>query len=220
MNQYEQLTTTVKIRKHTMYRFFKRIFDIIVTIPFLLVFIVAYIVLFPTYCIGEMKGPILFKQQRLGRNGKLFYIYKFRTMVVNAEQVLKQSEELYAQYVQNNFKLNPTQDPRMTKLGRFLRASSIDELPQLLNILKGEMSFVGPRPIVESELEFYGHRSSELLQVKPGLTGYWQVSGRSTVHYPKRAELELYYVANCSLRLDLMIVLKTVKVVFTKNGAY
>jgi exopolysaccharide production protein ExoY len=220
MNQYEQLTTTVKARKHTVYRFFKRLFDIVLTIPLLLLFIVAYIVLFPFYCIGEMKGPVLFKQQRLGRNGKLFYIYKFRTMVVNAEKILEQSEELYAQYVQNNYKLNPTQDPRTTKLGRFLRASSIDELPQLLNILKGEMSFVGPRPIVETELEFYGYRSSDLLQVKPGLTGYWQVSGRSTVHYPKRADLELYYVENCSFRLDLLIILKTVKVVFTKNGAY
>ena len=220
MNQYNQLTTTGKIRKYSIYSFFKRMFDIIVTIPCLLLFILAYIVLFPFYCIGEMKGPVLFKQQRLGRNGKLFYIYKFRTMVVNAEQLLEQSEELYAQYVQNNFKLDPKQDPRTTRLGCFLRASSIDELPQLLNILKGEMSFVGPRPIVETELEFYGHQKEELLQVKPGLTGYWQVSGRSTVHYPKRAELELYYVANCSFRLDLMIMLKTVKVVFTKNGAY
>jgi exopolysaccharide production protein ExoY len=220
MNRYEQLTTTVKVRKHTMYSLFKRMFDIVVTIPLLLVLILAYLVLLPFYCIGEMKGPVLFKQQRLGRDGKLFYIYKFRTMVVNAEQLLQQSEELYAQYVQNNFKLEPEQDPRTTKLGRFLRASSIDELPQLFNIFKGEMSFVGPRPIVESELEFYGHRKVDLLQVKPGLTGYWQVSGRSTVHYPKRAELELYYVENCSFRLDLWIMFKTVKVVFTKNGAY
>lgn len=220
MNQFEQLSPTVKVRKYTMYSFFKRMFDIVVTIPLLLIFILAYVVLLPFYCIGEMKGPILFKQQRIGKNGNLFYIYKFRTMVVNAEQLLEQSEALYAQYVQNNFKLHPTQDPRTTKLGRFLRATSIDELPQLLNILKGEMSFVGPRPIVETELEFYGHRKADLLQVKPGLTGYWQVSGRSTVHYPKRAELELYYVENCSFRLDLIIMLKTVKVVFTKNGAY
>lgn len=220
MNQYENLTATVKERKHTMYSYFKRLFDIVGAIPLLLVFVAAYIVLFPFYCFGEMKGPMLFKQQRLGKNGKLFSIYKFRTMVVNAEQILKQSEELYALYVQNDYKLDPAQDPRTTKLGRFLRASSIDELPQVLNILKGEMSFVGPRPIVESELEFYGQRKADLLKVKPGLTGYWQVSGRSTVHYPKRAELELYYVEHCSFRLDLLIMLKTVKVVFTKNGAY
>lgn len=203
-----------------VYRTVKRMLDIVLAIPLIIILFVVYVVLFPFYCFGEMKGPVIFKQQRIGRNGNVFHIYKFRTMVVNAEEVLKKSAELYEKYVQNNFKLEQEKDPRTTKFGRFLRITSIDELPQLFNILKGEMSFVGPRPIVESELEFYGNRKEDLLQVKPGLTGHWQVSGRSNVAYPKRAELELFYVKNRSLRLDLIIMLKTVKVVFSKNGAY
>lgn len=141
-------------------------------------------------------------------------------MIVNAEEKLKADKELYQKYLKNNYKLEPHEDPRITKLGRFLRATSLDEIPQLINVLKGEMSLVGPRPVVKEELEEYGVKVNEFLSVKPGLTGYWQVSGRSEVGYPERVDLELYYVYNQSLLLDIKIILKTIWIVLLKKGAY
>ncbi|MGE2643769.1 sugar transferase, partial [Escherichia coli] len=133
------------------------------------------------YMIGDNKGPVFFKQIRMGKNGKEFYIYKFRSMIVNAEEKLRSNEVLYKKYIDNNYKLEPSEDPRITKVGQFLRKTSLDELPQFLNVLKGDMSLVGPRPVVQEELVEYGKRKDEFLSVKPGLTGYWQVSGRSDV---------------------------------------
>ncbi|MED4925998.1 sugar transferase [Anoxybacillus geothermalis] len=158
------------------------------------------------YLFGESKGPIFFKQVRVGKNGKRFYIYKFRSMIVNAEEKLKADKELYEKYLRNNYKLEPHEDPRITNLGRFLRKTSLDEIPQLINVLKGEMSLVGPRPVVVEELREYGNRVNEFLSVKPGMTGYWAVSGRSSVDYPERVDLELFYVYNQSLLFDLQII--------------
>ena len=163
---------------------------------------------------------MFFKQQRYGKNGEKFNIYKFRSMVKNADEKLKSNKHLYEKYVQNNYKLEQDEDPRITKLGRFLRKTSLDELPQLINVLKGEMSIVGPRPIVDEELIEYKHLKDDFLSVKPGITGYWQISGRSEVGYPERVDLELYYVYHQSLLLDIKIILKTVVVVFLKKGAY
>lgn len=203
-----------------LYLFIKRCIDIIGALIGLIISSPIFILVSIMYLFGESKGPVFFKQLRYGKNGELFYIYKFRSMVVNADEKLKQNKVLYQKYIKNNYKLEQNEDPRITKLGRFLRKTSLDELPQFINVLKGEMSLVGPRPIVEEELKEYKDKRNDFLSVKPGMTGYWQVSGRSNVGYPERVNLELYYVYNMSLLMDIRIVLKTVKIVFLKHGAY
>jgi exopolysaccharide biosynthesis polyprenyl glycosylphosphotransferase len=165
-------------------------------------------------------GPVLFVQERLGKTGKRFQLYKFRTMRADAEHLLRSNPQLYEQYVANNYKLMETEDPRITPIGRFLRKTSLDELPQLFNVLKGDMSLVGPRPIVPPEIEKYGDYAPLLLSVKPGLTGYWQVNGRSSVDYPLRAELDLEYVRDQSFKMDMDILLKTIPAVMRRKGAY
>lgn len=202
------------------YNFFKRIFDIVGAIIGLIITSPLFLIISVLYLFGENKGPIFFKQKRYGKNGKLFILYKFRSMVINADEKLKKDQILYKKYVENNYKLDPVEDPRITKIGRFLRKTSLDEIPQLINVLKGEMSLVGPRPIVEEELKEYKDKKSDFLSVKPGITGYWQVCGRSNVGYPERANLELYYVYNRTFLLDIKILLLTVKVVLQKKGAY
>ncbi|RDU36042.1 sugar transferase [Neobacillus piezotolerans] len=192
---------------------FGALFGLILALP-------LFLVLRILYCFGENKGPLLFRQQRYGRNGRLFWIYKFRSMVVNAEEYLKQNPALYRWYVENNYKLEPEEDPRITKLGKFLRRTSLDEIPQLINVLMGDMSLVGPRPVVEEELKEYKHKKQEFLSVKPGMTGYWQVCGRSSVGYPERVAVELHYVYNQSLLLDIKILFLTILVVLSKKGAY
>ncbi|WP_368993934.1 sugar transferase [Caldifermentibacillus hisashii] len=203
-----------------IYLFIKRCIDIIGALIGLIISSPIFLLVSIMYLFGESKGPVFFKQQRYGKNGELFYIYKFRSMVVNADEKLKQNKVLYQKYIKNNYKLEQDEDPRITKLGRFLRKTSLDELPQFINVLKGDMSLVGPRPIVEEELKEYKDKRNDFLSVKPGMTGYWQVSGRSNVGYPERVNLELYYVYNMSLLMDIRIVLKTVKIVFLKHGAY
>ena len=165
-------------------------------------------------------GSALFRQKRLGLNGEPFTLYKFRTMRADAEQVLKNSPALYEKYVQNNFKLPKGEDPRLTPLGRFLRVTSLDELPQLYNVLIGEMSLVGPRPIVPHEAEQYGDSGMLFMSAKPGMTGHWQVSGRSEIaEYRKRVELDLEYIRDQSLGKDIEILLRTVPAVLRRRGA-
>ncbi|WP_275580786.1 sugar transferase [Aquibacillus albus] len=202
------------------YLFVKRTMDIFVAMLALFLTFPVFLIVSVFYMFGDSKGPLLFKQQRYGKNGQLFNIYKFRSMVVNADEKLKKNQVLYQKYLDNNYKLEPEEDPRITKLGRFLRKTSLDELPQLINVLKGDMSLVGPRPIVEEELKEYGSRSYEFLSAKPGVTGYWQVSGRSEVGYPERVDLELYYVYNQSFYLDVKILVQTFLVVFLRKGAF
>lgn len=209
-----------KVDSSILFAFIKRTLDIIGSLILLILTSPLYLIIGFFYLFGESKGPLLFKQLRIGKNGKKFYIYKIRTMVVNAEEKLKSDKQLYQKYLKNNYKLEPHEDPRITKLGRFLRKTSLDEIPQFINVLKGEMSLVGPRPVVEEELKEYGSRIHHFLSVKPGITGYWQVSGRSNVGYPERVNLELYYVYNQTLYLDLIILFKTVKSVIVKKGAY
>ncbi|MFI8706984.1 sugar transferase [Bacillus sp. NPDC077411] len=203
-----------------VYLFLKRIIDIVGGVIGLLIFSPVFILIPILYMRGDNKGPVFFKQVRIGKNGKVFHIYKFRSMVVNAEQKLKQNEVLYKKYIDNNYKLEPEEDPRITNLGRFLRKTSLDELPQFINVLKGEMSLVGPRPVVQEELKEYGSKTSDFLSVSPGLTGYWQVSGRSNVGYPERVDLELHYVYNASLFFDIKILFLTVVNVVLRKGAY
>src|SRR5208282_3221867 len=165
-------------------------------------------------------GAALFRQRRLGLNGKPFSLYKFRTMRTDAERILKDSPSLYDKYLKNNFKLPEGEDPRLAPLGRFLRATSLDELPQLFNVLIGEMSLVGPRPIVPHEAVQYGDFAMLFMSAKPGMTGHWQVSGRSEIaEYEKRVELDLEYIRDQSIGKDLEILLRTVPAVLRRRGA-
>jgi undecaprenyl-phosphate galactose phosphotransferase len=163
----------------------------------------------------------LFWHKRIGRNGRSFYCVKFRTMVRNAEHVLRpllnEHPELRDEWTKN-FKLRD--DPRITMTGRVLRLTSLDELPQLWNVLRGEMSLVGPRPIVRAELLRYGRNASRYLAVKPGLTGLWQVKGRSDTTYRRRVAMDKYYVRNQSILLDIYILAATPAAVLRRNGAY
>jgi len=164
-------------------------------------------------------GPAIFTQDRLGLDGKRVKIYKFRTMVEESESqlmALLENEEIKKNY-QDNYKIE--NDPRITSLGKYLRKLSLDELPQLVNILKGDLSFVGPRPIVPAEIARYGTHGNMILRVKPGLTGLWQVSGRNDVSYDERIQLDLYYIHNWSLTLDLKIMFQTIPAVLFGKGA-
>jgi Undecaprenyl-phosphate galactose phosphotransferase WbaP len=169
----------------------------------------------------ESRGPALYTQSRIGRNGKTFRIWKFRSMVQDAQSVLKEYLERHPELKSEwdrDHKLKS--DPRITRLGRFLRKTSLDELPQLWNVLKGDMSLVGPRPIVEAEVLKYGAGYLLYTQVTPGITGLWQVSGRNDTTYSERVALDSYYVRNWSPWLDVYVLGKTVKVVLAGEGAY
>ncbi len=215
-------TPSVKQRgiSYSLYLVVKRLIDIVGAIIGLIVFSPFFIIIPLLYQFGDAKGQVFFKQKRIGKDGQIFYIYKFRSMVMNAEEKLKANKKLYEKYLINNYKLEQHEDPRITKVGRFLRKTSLDELPQFINVLKGDMSLVGPRPVVREELKEYGSRTSDFLSVKPGVTGYWQVSGRSDVGYPERVDIELYYIYNQSLKLDIVILFKTVLLVLLRKGAY
>ena len=165
-------------------------------------------------------GPVFYGQRRLGRYGRSFKCFKFRSMFTDAEERLARDPELHAEYVRNGFKLPEGQDPRITPLGRILRRTSLDELPQLWNVLRGEMSLVGPRPIVPAEIRHYQDDSQMLLLLQPGITGLWQVSGRSNLAYPERTDLELEYVEQWSLGRDLRILAATVPAVLQRRGAH
>ena len=166
-------------------------------------------------------GPVFFRQERVGRSGKRIYIYKFRTMQCDAEQILEGNGELYRKYIESNYKLPKGEDPRITAVGRILRELSLDEIPQLINVLKGEMSLVGPRPVVPAEIEKYGDYASLLLSVQPGLTGQWQVSGRSEIaDYARRVRLDMEYIRDQSIARDLQILFQTLPVVLSKEGAH
>jgi Undecaprenyl-phosphate galactose phosphotransferase WbaP len=167
------------------------------------------------------KGPVLYKQKRLGKDGVYFFTYKFRSMTVDADQqlhnLINKDPGLKAEWDQNHKLRN---DPRITGIGRFLRRTSFDELPQLINILKGEMSLVGPRPIVDEEVVKYGEDYNRVFSNKPGLTGLWQVSGRSNTKYHDRIAYDTYYLQNWSIWLDLWIIYKTIGVIVSGKGAY
>jgi lipopolysaccharide/colanic/teichoic acid biosynthesis glycosyltransferase len=208
----------LEIKKQTkwVYGILKRCFDVISSI-------IAIIAMLPIYLIIaivvklDSRGSIFFKHERLGIDGKIIKVYKFRTMVVNAQQILKNMPEEKKMEFEENFKFED--DPRITKVGEFLRQSSLDELPQLINIIKGEMSVVGPRPIVVKELEKYGVYGDKLLTIKPGLTGNWQVNGRSNTTYEERVKFDMDYIDTRNFLGDMVIIAKTVWVVYKKVGA-
>lgn len=203
-------------RKDRTYLIIKRIMDISLSVSLLI--LTSPLFLFIMLLIKlTSKGPVFYKSLRVGLHGRLFYLYKFRTMVNNAERILEENEHLWREYSRNGKLKN---DPRVTKIGRFLRKLSLDELPQFLNVLKGDMSIVGPRPVVVQEIHKYGRWQKEVLSVKPGITGYWQVSGRAEIPYPQRIDYDLFYVRNKSIFFDIEILLKTPIAMITGKGAY
>lgn len=202
------------------YLFFKRFFDIVLSMIALIILSPIFLFVWLADQFGDNHGPLLFKQVRIGKNGKPFKILKFRSMVENADQILRQNPELYKKYVANSYKLEPNEDPRITKLGAWLRRTSIDEIPQFINILKGDMSIIGPRPVVKEELSEYGDRVDKFLSVKPGAMGLWQAKGRSTIPYPERADIELEYVDKASLWFDFKIMIQNIIMIFKGKGAY
>ncbi len=214
------LRATSKLKNRSS-RFLKRAFDVVASTSALL--ILSPLLLYVAWRIRkESLGSAFFKQRRIGLNGKEFEIYKFRSMVVNAERILQEwravDAELWREYVRNNFKL--VNDPRITSIGRLIRRTSIDELPQLINVLKGDMSLVGPRPLLTSELGAYGSSIDVYTNVRPGISGLWQISGRSTTTFDTRIALDRWYIRNWSFWHDIVILFKTVKVVFRSEGAY
>jgi len=198
----------------------KKIFDFFISIVILPS--ISPILIYITYKIykNEPNSPIFFKQKRLGKNSKVFMCYKFRTMYHNSDNILekylKDNPNEITYYEKYHKYKN---DPRITTIGNFLRKSSLDELPQIINILKGEMSLIGPRPYMIEEENKIGKNISNILSVKPGITGLWQVSGRSGVDFDSRVNLDIWYVKNWSLWLDIIILFKTIKVVIKNDGA-
>lgn len=168
----------------------------------------------------EDKGPLFYEHLRYGKDGKMFKMYKFRSMCMNADEKLKEyleaNEEARKEYKKYK-KLKD--DPRITKIGNFLRKTSLDEFPQFINVLRGEMSLVGPRPYLEKEREDMGDAYNTIITVKPGITGYWQVNGRSDVDFEDRMYMDTYYIEHRSLVMDLKIIIKTVLKIFGKEGA-
>ena len=208
--------TSKYVANKPVYDFVKRFADIICSA-------IAIILLSPFFIIisiaikATSKGPVIFVHNRVGKNGKKIGIYKFRSMVMNAEELIEKFTPEQKEEFKKNFKLK--NDPRITKIGKFLRKTSLDELPQLFNILKGDLSIVGPRPIIEVETKIYGKYKDMLLSVKPGLTGFWAANGRSDTSYKRRRAMEIYYVKNRSLLFDIKIILKTAVSVFKGEGA-
>jgi exopolysaccharide production protein ExoY len=190
----------------------RRIFDIAVVL-------VMLVVTFPLLALAALAvlissgRPVFFGHRRIGRNGVPFCCWKLRTMAVDAERTLHASEDLHSHYVSNGFKLPLAADPRVTPLGRWLRRSYIDELPQLFNVLNGTMALVGPRPIVEAELAYYGDHALVLLAERPGIFGAWAAGGRQRAAYPERVQIELAYVRARSFGTDLSILARSVPVV-------
>ena len=216
----ENKSSVLKTLKFYIYLTIKRTFDILLSLIGLLFLLPIALIIKISYIVTGDFHSIFFSQKRIGKNGKEFNFYKFRSMVTNADEVLfkmlRENEELREEYRVNK-KLKD--DPRITKMGKIIRKTSIDELPQLINIFLGQMSFIGNRPYLPREKEDMGEFFDEIVKTKPGLTGYWQVSGRSDVTFQKRLELERYYSNNCGLRMDLKIFFKTFKVVLLRKGA-
>lgn len=202
--------------KTSNYIHVKRICDVILASIGLVLLLPVFILLAIITKI-DSKGPVFFAHTRIGKDGKKFKMYKFRTMYEDAQDRIKDFTPEQKQEWEENFKLQD--DPRITKIGKILRKTSLDELPQIINIIKGDLSIIGPRPIIDEELEKYGENKEKFLSVTPGLTGYWQANGRSATTYEDRMKMELYYIDHMSAELDVKIFLKTFIKVFKAEGA-
>jgi len=200
------------------YKTIKRILDFVFSF-LLIIFLIPLLLLIVIIIKINSKGPILFTQKRIGKNNITFYCYKFRTMHHESKYLLKEilikNPNFKSEFSESRKIIN---DPRITKIGKFLRFSSLDELPQIFNVLTGDMSLIGPRPIVKSEIKKYGNDFKKVFSNKPGISGLWQVSGRNKLSYNKRVELDIFYSENISFRLDIKIFLKTIFVILFPSG--
>ena len=216
-----QENTSFKVKtdvRTIVYNFVKRMFDIIMSILSVILFAPLFLIISVMIKL-DSKGKVIYKHKRIGKNGKYIYLYKFRTMHTNSKEILEEllKDPKIRKEWEENFKLE--NDPRITRVGKFLRRTSLDELPQLLNILLGDMSIVGPRPVVDDEIDKYGIYKTKFLSVTPGLTGWWACNGRSCTSYEERIKLELYYVEHRSIILDIKTLFKTVTAVIKGHGA-
>ena len=204
----------------SFYTISKRLFDIIISLIGILFLLPIMLVVKIMNVASKDYNPIFYCQDRIGKNGKLFKFYKFRSMVPNADEILFKTLEM-DKVAAEEYKINKKlkNDPRITKAGKILRKTSLDELPQLINVLKGDMSLIGNRPYLPREKEDMEGFYEDIIKTKPGITGYWQVNGRSDTTFRKRLELETYYSNNCSLKLDIKIFFKTFEVVLLRKGA-
>lgn len=205
-----------KEKSSIFYNFIKRVADVVLSLVAIVLFSPIFLIVALVIRI-DSKGKVVFGHERIGKDMNKFKVYKFRTMYENSNEIFNNFSEEQKREYYINFKLD--NDPRITRVGSFLRKTSLDELPQLINILKGDMSIVGPRPIVEKEIEKYGGYAEEVFSVLPGLTGYWQANGRSDTTYEQRVQMDMYYINNRSLLLDFKIILKTFISVIKKEGA-
>ena len=214
----EPKTITASLTRR-IYFIIKRLFDIFTSLIGILFLLPISLVIKICALLTGDKKSIFYRQKRIGKNGEYIYIYKFRSMVPNADEVLKEllKDPKYAQEWKENQKFE--HDPRITKIGNILRKTSIDELPQLINVLKGDMSLIGPRPLVEGELDEHNGNHQLYESVRPGITGWWGCNGRSATDYEERLNLEYYYCKNCSLKLDIKCFFKTITAVIGKKGA-
>lgn len=206
----------IKVKDNQVYLFLKRSLDILASLAGLIVLSPLFLIVALAIKIEEPKGSVFFSQQRCGKDNKLFPMYKFRSMVSNAEELLEELKEMN-EMDGPVFKIK--EDPRITKVGKFIRKTSIDELPQLLNVLKGDMSLVGPRPAIPHEVAEYNEYQIQRLLVKPGLTCIWQVSGRNTIGFDEWVEMDLEYIKTRSFLLDVKLIFKTVGVLFGDDNA-
>ena len=208
----------IKPRESLCYMFSKRLLDIIGSLMGIIFLSVFFITVAIAIKIEDPKGNIIFGHMRVGKDGKLFPCFKFRSMYANAEEMKNNFTPEQKKEYEETFKLKD--DPRITKVGKFIRKTSLDELPQMFNILRGEMTIVGPRPIVEDELKYYGEYDKYYKAVKPGLTGLWQVSGRSDTSYDERVELDMEYITTRNTFKDIYIIIMTAVKVIKREGSY
>lgn len=206
-----------QIEKRILYHFFKRFFDELLSIIAIILLIPVFVVTTILIKIDDPNGPIIYSQIRIGKNGQLFKMYKFRSMVVNADKNLETLLK-YNAIEGPMFKMKS--DPRVTKIGKVIRRYSIDELPQLLNVIKGDMALVGPRPPLEREVKKYTKYDRQRLLVMPGCTGLWQVSGRNGLNFDEMVSLDLMYINKSSFHYDLWILVRTIWIMFVPNQVY
>ena len=204
------------VRRKPIYELMKRAFDVLASLVLLVLASPVFLVVAIMIKINS-PGAVFFRHRRLGRNGQEFMCLKFRTMVAEAEQLLENNAQLRRQF-EAKFKMES--DPRVTRLGALLRKTCIDELPQLFQVLRGEMSLVGPRPIVERELHKYGFFGTKLLSIKPGLSGLWQVCRRNDTTYDERIQMDMFYIDHRCISLDLLLLIYTVIAVVQRRGAF
>ncbi|GAB6445167.1 MULTISPECIES: sugar transferase [Bacillus] len=213
----QRMLVAEEINQNGTYLFIKRFIDILASLFGLILLSPIFLIVALLIKLEDPRGPILFKQVRIGKSEKEFGMYKFRSMVTDAEDRLK---DLLQHNEVSGAMFKMKDDPRVTKIGKFIRKTSIDELPQLLNVLKGDMSLVGPRPPLPREVKEYTSYDKQRLLVTPGCTGLWQVTDRNSVGFKEMVELDLTYIKNRSLGLDIKLILKTVLVLFGSKNAF